>query len=560
MHANHKKYLPFEPIRLPDRRWPSNRITKPPIWCSVDLRDGNQALPEPMNLEEKLMLFDALVGFGFKQIEVGFPSASEVEFQVVRTLIEENRIPDDVTIQVLTPARDHLIERTFEALEGCERAIVHLYNNISPVFRELVFHTDKQGVLDMAVRGATKIRELADARPDGGKDLTIEYSPEMFSGSEMDFALSVCEQVLDALGATTERPVILNLPSTVQMSTPNDYADQIEYFIRQLPNRERAIISCHPHNDRGTGVADAELAMLAGAQRLEGTLFGNGERTGNLDLVIVALNLFTQGIDPGLDFSQLNDLKRVYERSTRMRIHERQPYSGELVFTAFSGSHQDAIKKALDHREQHHPEHWQVPYLPIDPADLGRMYEPIIRINSQSGKGGAAYVLHSQFGYNLPRTMHPEFGTIVQREADRLGQELSAEQLLRLFISSYCDVQVPYHLMRHDIVESGQNGQSIVKFTGLIGYRTREYTLRGEGNGPIDAFFSAMHEAHIDGFEFVSYHEHAIGKGSDAKAVAYIELRYNDKTFFGVGVESNVSIASIKGVLSAVNRALQMEE
>ena len=362
--------------------------------------------------------------------------------------------------------------------------------------------------------------------------------------------------MIEEFGATPHRKLILNLPSTVQIATPNHYADQIERFSRSIPHRDCVILSAHPHNDRGTGVAEAELALMAGAQQLEGTLFGNGERTGNLDLVTVALNLYTQGIDPGLRFDGLNEVKKIYERTTGLRIHERQPYAGELVFTAFSGSHQDAIKKVLDWRAEQKPESWHVPYLPIDPTDLGRMYEPIIRINSQSGKGGAAFILHNQYGYKLPKEMHPEFGSIVKAEADRLGGELSADQLLRLFINEYSDIKSPYRLIRHDIIERGRDGHSSVQFSGRIAYRHREYDLHGAGNGPIDAFFQSMHEAHIDGFSFVSYHEHAIGSGSDAKAVAYIELEHGNKRVFGVGIESNVSIASIKGVLSAINRAL----
>ncbi len=557
---NASKYRPFQPVDLPDRQWPSHRIGHAPIWCSVDLRDGNQALAEPMNQDEKLTLFRELVALGFKQIEVGFPSASEMEFDMVRALIERDLIPDDVTIQVLTPAREHLIRRTFEAIAGCPRAIVHLYSNTSPIFRELVYQTDRQGVIEMAAQGARAILQCAAERPDRGCGLTYEYSPEMFSATEPDFAVEVCQRMLDAFHATPERRLILNLPSTVQLCAPNDYADLVERFIRELPGRERAIVSTHPHNDRGTGVADAELSLLAGAERLEGTLFGNGERTGNLDLVTVALNLYTQGIDPMLDVSRFDHARRVYERVTGMHVHERQPYAGELVFTAFSGSHQDAIKKVMDYRKQHPSPHWDVPYLPIDPEDLGRMYEPIIRINSQSGKGGAAYILQSRHGYHLPRGMHAEFGSLVKHEADKFGAELSSDQLLRLFLSAYADVNTPYALKRHDISERGANGLSSVRFRGVIAYRSREYALEGEGNGPIDAFFSAMRQAHIDGFEFASYHEHAIGEGSDAKAVAYIELKREGKSVFGVGIESNVSIASIKGVISAINRALQAEE
>lgn len=554
-----QKYRPFKPLNLPGRKWPGRTLTRAPRWCSVDLRDGNQALVEPMNLEEKLSLFQALVQMGFKEIEVGFPSASQVEFDMVRALIERDLIPDDVTIQVLVQAREHLILRTFEALQGARRAIVHLYTNISPVFRQVVYCTDLQGVIAITESGARLIRRLAEERA-GDMDIRYEYSPESFSATRTDDALMVCEAALDALGATRERPVILNLPSTVEVSTPNCFADQVEYFIEHLRDPERAIVSIHPHNDRGTGVAATELGMLAGAQRVEGTLFGNGERTGNVDLITVALNLYTQGVDPELDFSRLNQLKRLYERITKMPIYARQPYTGELVFTAFAGSHQDAIKKSFDYLREHDMPVWQVPYLPIDPHDLGRDYEPIIRINSQSGKGGAAYILQSHYGYNLPRGMHPEFGALVQREADRTGAELTPEQLLRLFIREYVEVSSPYQLKRHDIVESGADGSSAVSFSGVIAYRNREYALRGEGNGPIDAFFSAMQEAHIDGFTFVSYHEHAISSGSDAKAVAYIELLYEGRSVYGVGIENNVSIASIKGVLCAINRALSAPE
>ena len=550
------KYQSFPPIALSGRTWPERPITRAPMWCSVDLRDGNQALAEPMDAAEKLEMFAMLVKMGFKEIEVGFPSASRVEFDMVRALIERNLIPDDVTIQVLVQAREHLIRRTFEAIEGAKRAIVHMYTNISPMFRKMVFKTDLEGITAITLRGAELIRQLACERADGGAGIRFEYSPEGFSATDPDESIEVCRRMLDAFGATNEKKLILNLPATVEVAPPNYYADQVEYFTRNLPGRERAVISLHPHNDRGTGVADAELGLMAGGERLEGTLFGNGERTGNLDLITVALNLYTQGIDPGLDFSHLNEIRRDYERLTHMRIHERQPYTGELVFTAFSGSHQDAIKKGMDYRREHHPTAWQMPYLPIDPDDLGRMYEPIIRINSQSGKGGAAYILQNRYGYNLPKGMHPELGAIVQREADRTGAELSSEQILRLFIREFVDVDMPYHLKRHDIVERGSAGHSTVQFTGVIGYRSREYQLFGEGNGPIDAFFSAMQEAHIDGFSFVSYHEHAISAGSNAKAVAYIQLKYEGRSVYGVGIESNVSIASIKGVLSAINRAL----
>ncbi len=560
MNTLYKKYIPFKPVKLAQRKWPGNVTTQAPIWCSVDLRDGNQALVEPMNLEEKLTFFSALVSMGFKEIEIGFPAASQVEFDFTRALIERGLIPPDVTVQVLTQARDHLIRRTYEALEGCDRAIVHLYTNISAFFRQVVYRTDLEGVIHMAEKGARLMVELAKARPDGGAGIRFEFSPEAFSGSDPDNSVALCQRMLDAFEATPEKKLILNLPATVETASPNCFADQVEYFIDHLQGRDRAIISVHTHNDRGTGVADAEMAMLAGAQRVEGTLFGNGERTGNCDLVTVALNLYTQGVDPQLDFTHLSHMRALYERLTKMRVPERQPYVGDLVFTAFSGSHQDAIKKGFDYRREHDMPMWQMPYLIIDPQDLGRSYEPIIRINSQSGKGGAAYMLQSHFGYNLPKAMHADFGAAVQREADRLGKELTADQLLRLFVGEYCQSDSPYRLLSHDITERGAAGHSVVRFTGVIAYRHREYPLCGEGNGPIDAFFSAMQEAHIDGFTFRGYHEHAIGGGSDAKAVAYIELEYKGRNVFGVGIERNVSIASIKGVLSAINRALNLEE
>ena len=557
MQKPQNKYIPFKPVPLTNRQWPANRLTQAPIWCSIDLRDGNQALVEPMSVDAKIAMFKSLVAMGFKEIEIGFPSASQVEFDFTRTLIKENLIPDDVTIQVLTQAREHLIEKTFEAIEGAKNVIVHLYINVTPFFRQIVYQTGREGVTQMAKRAAQLMVKLKAKSIDRGAGIRFEFSPEGFSSSASDFPVAICEAMLQAFQATPDNKLILNLPATVESASPNNYADQIEYFIKNIQNRDCAIISVHPHNDRGTGVASAELALLAGAERVEGTLFGNGERTGNADLVTIALNLYTQGIDPGLDFSDMESLCSLYEHCTHMHVHERQPYAGDLVFTAFSGSHQDAIKKGFDYRREHEMPMWQMPYLPIDPRDLGRSYEPIIRINSQSGKGGAVYLLQARYGYKLPREMHAEFGRIVQNHVDRLGKELSSDQLLRLFLSEYCEIESPYCLMDHNIVERGSRDHSIVQFTGLITYRNREYQLHGSGNGPIDAFFSAMQEAHIDGYTFSGYHEHAIGKGSNAKAVAYIELKHKGKSIFGVGVESNVSIASIMGVISAINRSLR---
>ncbi len=558
MKPSFQKYLPFQPVALRDRTWPDQVIRSAPIWCSVDLRDGNQALSEPMDLEDKLELFDTLVKMGFKEIEVGYPSASQTEYECVRALIERKLIPNDVFIQVLMPAREELIDKTFYAVRGAQNVIMHLYNATSPFFRRVVFHRDEEEVIEMAVRSARYVYERSLEQP-VDMNIRFEYSPEHFSATENDYAVRICSAVMKALHASRAKPVILNLPTTVQLSTPNHYADQIERFCRLLPDRDAAIISTHPHNDRGTGVADAELAIMAGAQRVEGTLFGNGERTGNVDLVTLGLNLFTKGVDPQLDFSQLPRVRRVYEVSTGMRVHPRSPYAGDLVFTAFSGTHQDAIQKAFDELHRCHADYWDMPYLPIDPADVGREYEPIIRINSQSGKGGAAFVLHDHFGFHMPRIMHAEFGAMVKKEADRLGEELTPEQLMRLFAREYRDVTEPYALTRHAIEERGADGHSAVRFSGVIRHHGEAHEISGEGNGPIDAFFSAIHKEHIDGFKFASYHEHAISSGSDAKAVAYIELIYKGRSVFGVGIESNVSIASIKGVLSAVNRALNAE-
>lgn len=554
MKPKFEKYIPFTPVRLPYRQWPDRVIEKAPIWCSVDLRDGNQALVDPMNMEEKLEFFKALCDMGFKEIEVGFPSASETEFAICRELIEGGHIPDDVTIQVLVQAREHLIRRTFEAIRGAKNVIVHFYNSTSTLQRKVVFHKDMAGIIDIAVAGAKLVRELTESF-EGDTHIRYEYSPESFSGTEMDNAVAICAAVMDALGSTKENPVILNLPNTVEMCTPNTHADQIEYFIRHLPNREAAIISIHPHNDRGSGVGAAELALLAGAERVEGTLFGNGERTGNLDLVTMGLNMYTQGVDPELDFSRLPALKEMYERCTKMRVPERQPYVGELVFTAFSGSHQDAINKGMQYMRESGSEYWEVPYLPIDPADVGRQYEPIIRINSQSGKGGAAFVMQSAFGYNLPKAMHPEFGALVKAECDRVGRELSADELFGVFRRHYLEVPQKYALTGHTLFEesSCENG---VHFKGTLRVDGECRELEATGNGPLDAFFNALRKVGVDGYTFQSYHEHAISSGSDSKAIAYIELKTPDgHSIFGVGIESNINRASIQGVLCAMNRA-----
>lgn len=557
MKESFRKYIPFSPISLKDRTWPDRVIDHAPMWCSVDLRDGNQALVDPMNLEEKITFFELLVSMGFKEIEVGFPSASETEYEILRTLITRKLIPDDVTIQVLVQAREHLIQKTFEAIEGAKNVIVHFYNSTSALQRKVVFKKDMAGITEIAVSGAKLIRQLAD-QVGTTSNIRFEYSPESFSGTEVDFAVDICAKVMDAVGASVENKIILNLPSTVQLSSSNHFADQVEYFCRHLPNRDAAIISIHPHNDRGTGVSDAELALMAGADRIEGTIFGNGERTGNVDIVNLGLNMFTQGVDPKLDFSDMNRIKEVYEACTKMKVHERQPYGGELVFTAFSGSHQDAIRKGYEYMAHSGTEYWEVPYLPIDPADIGRQYEPVIRINSQSGKGGAAFIMQQSFGYDLPKSMHPEFGNIVKAEADRTGKELTAEDILELFQNEYLMVKEPYALKKHKIEEGGQNGNSEVCFTGSLSFHGEEITIEGKGNGPIDAFFNALNKLGISGYEFVSYHEHAISSGSNAKAAAYIMLKKTDGSpIFGVGIESNINIASIKAVLCAINRAVR---
>lgn len=554
MNEGYKKYVPFQQIKIENRQWPNNTITKAPVWCSVDLRDGNQALVDPMNLEQKLEFFHALCDMGFKEIEIGFPSASETEYEICRELIEGNHIPDDVTIQVLVQAREHLIRKTFEAVKGAKNVIVHFYNSTSTLQRKVVFKKDMDGVIDIAVEGAKLIKELID-NYDGDTNFRLEYSPESFSGTEVDNSVRICEAVMDVLQPTPENPVILNLPNTVEMCTANTYADQIEYFVTHLKNRESAIISVHPHNDRGTGVACAELALLAGADRIEGTLFGNGERTGNLDIVTVGLNMYTQGVDPELDFSNLPKYREIYERCTKMKINERQPYVGDLVFTAFSGSHQDAINKGVAYMKEHDSQVWEIPYLPIDPADVGRQYEPIIRINSQSGKGGAAFIMQNNFGYELPKAMHAEFGTLVKAECDRIGRELSADELMNVFNKNYIDIEQKLWLVKHT-VKNIDNDIAIFDGTIRIVSTNQNVDIHGEGNGPIDAFFKAIRTIGIEGFEFVSYSEHAISQGSDSKAISYIQLKApNGKNIFGVGISHGIFKASVRGILCAINRS-----
>lgn len=560
MNQGYKKYKPFTPIDLPDRQWPNRVIDHAPIWCSVDLRDGNQALVDPMNLEEKLEYFKTLIAVGFKEIEVGFPSASETEYEILRTLIDGHYIPDDVTIQVLVQARPHLIKKTFEAIDGAKNVIVHFYNSTSTLQRKVVFKTDMDGVIQIAVDGARLIYALTEEEKKRHPEMNIrfEYSPESFTGTEMDNAVEICRRVMEELHITKENPIILNLPSTVEGSSPNGYADQIEYFCRHLPNRDAAIISLHPHNDRGEGVAATELALMAGADRVEGTLFGNGERTGNVDVVTLALNMWTQGVDPQLDFHNINEIKEVYERCTKMQVPPRQPYAGELVFTAFSGSHQDAINKGKIYMEESGTPYWEIPYLPIDPADVGREYEPIIRINSQSGKGGTAFILANNYGIKMPKSMHPEFSAVVQKACDEKGKELKAEEVFDLFQQEYRNVCGPYRLVNYKIseVKNEQDDLTHVHFSGELKYKDNApVQIEGNGNGPVAAFCDAMNQTEVASYQFVDYSEHAISVGSDSKAISYIHLKNpQGKDIFGIGVSHNIGYASMKGIICAINR------
>ena len=542
------KYTAFPPIRLENRQWPSRTITHAPIWMSSDLRDGNQALFEPMNGERKMRMFRTLCGVGFKQIEVGFPSASQTDFDFVRKLIEEKHIPDDVTIEVLAPAREELIRRTIEACKGARRAIVHVYNATSKPFREFVFGLSKAEVVAMAVSSVKLVRQLCDENP--GTEWMLEYSPEHFTGTELDFALEVCDAVTEAWGATPSRKVILNLPTTVEMATPNIYADQIEWMHRHLARRDSVVLSLHPHNDRGTAVAAAELALMAGADRVEGCLFGNGERTGNVDLVTLALNLYTQGVDPQLDFSDINAVARSYEHCTQLPIHPRHPYVGDLVFTAFSGSHQDAIKKGFAVQT---PEGaWNMPYLPIDPADLGRSYDSVIRINSQSGKGGVAYLIEAEYGVAMPRRLQVEFSGEVQKRTDQHGGEMEAADIWALFAKTYLDTATPLRYVEHHLFEDGK-AQGIRMVVTMDDGTTR--TLTGEGNGPIDAAVHALSTVGI-AVEVRSYEERSMGKGGDARACAFMEVTRpgGERDYFGVGMDGNIVTASIKALISGVNR------
>jgi len=552
-----KKYRPITTVRLPDREWPDRAITEAPIWASVDLRDGNQSLPVPMNIEEKLEYFDMLVNIGFKQIEVGFPSASDTEFNFLRRLIDEEHVPEDVTVQVLVQAREHLIRRTFTALHGAKSAIVHLYNSTSPLQRKVTFSdASKEKILDIAVEGTKLVKSLIDTLP--GTDLTLQYSPESFSDTETEYALEVCEAVMDAWGATSENKVIINLPATVEWFTPNLHADQIEWFCRNMKQREAAIISLHTHNDRGTGVAATELSLMAGADRVEGTLFGNGERTGNLDIVTVALNMNSHGIDTGLDFSGLASIREIYERTTRMIVPDRQPYSGELVFTAFSGSHQDAIKKGMDRREADMLDDpdtkWGVPYLTIDPQDLGRSYEAIIRINSQSGKGGVAYILDREHGYDLPKTMHPQVGLKISSIADENGSELSVDEIKAAFFEHFVELKTPLELVDFEIDHQQGDRGDLAVIADVI-YKGEQMKIQGIGNGPINALVNAIDHAGWKNFKLTDYRSHAVRGGSDADSAAYVQLQCADSKalVWGAGVDPSIGFAGMYAFVSAYN-------
>ena len=544
------KYRPFAPVGLKDRTWPDAVLTKAPIWLSTDLRDGNQALIEPMSVERKLEMFQLLVNIGFKEIEVGFPSASQTEFNFVRRLIEENLIPDDVTTQVLTQARESLIRRTIESLQGARKATVHVYNACAPVMRKVVLGMDEDGIVEMAVGQTKLVKQLVAEHPE--TEWGFEYSPEMFSDTELAFSKRVVDAVVEAWGATPQNKCIINLPSTVEHCTPNVFADMIEWMHRNLAKRDSIILSVHPHNDRGTGIAAAELALMAGADRLEGCLFGNGERTGNCDLVNIALNLYTQGVSPGLDFSDIDEVRRVVEHCNQIAVHPRHPYVGDLVYTSFSGSHQDAIKKAFAARKE--GDIWEMPYLPIDPKDLGRSYEAVIRVNSQSGKGGVSYLLENEYGLELPRRLQIEFSRVVQHEMDASGKELQAKDLWALFRKEYRlgEIAAPKQRAMSETDEAGNTRVSLKADVQLGG---RTVSLQGEGTGPVDAFVAGLNATGLAQVRVMDYREHAIGSGANAQAVAYLELRVGDHTLFGVGMDADILTASLKGILSGLARA-----
>lgn len=552
---NVAKYKPFGKIPLENRQWPDKEITHPPIWCSVDLRDGNQALAIPMGIQQKLAYFDLLVKIGFKEIEVGFPSASQTEYDFLRRLIDDNRIPDDVTIQVLCQARQHLVEKTFQCLKGVKKAIFHIYNSTSPAQRKYTFNKTKEEIIDIAVEGVKCVKSCMPMVE--GTDITLEYSPESFSSTEIDFSVEICEAVKKEWQPTPQNKIIFNLPTTVECATPNIHADQIEYFSTHISDRDSVIVSLHNHNDRGEGVASCELALLAGADRVEGTLFGNGERTGNLDITTVALNMFSQGVDPQLDLSNIGEIATLYTKLTGMPIHPRHPYSGELVFTAFSGSHQDAIRKGMAARKNM-PENaiWDVPYLPIDPHDIGREYEEIIRINSQSGKGGSAWILEQDYGIYLPKAMHPAVGAVITSVADSLQREVTPQEIFNIFEKQWLTKNAPLKLI--DIAETHLETRGDVPQVmcrGTVEWHGEKYTIGATGNGPLDAFVAGLKETSVPNFSISAFHEHSIGTGSDTDAMAYIEITFEDgKKFWGCGRSSNIGRAGIKAVISAINQ------
>ncbi len=549
---NYKRYQRVPVMNYPEREWPNKEIQKAPIWCSVDLRDGNQALVEPMVVEEKIEMFNMLVQMGFKEIEIGFPAASQIEFDFLRQLVERRLIPDDVTVQVLTQCRDHLLKRTFESIQGISKAVVHIYNSTSTLQRDVVFHMDREEIKQIAIDGVDMVKKYMK---DYDGKVILEYSPESFTGTEMDYALDICNAVQRAWGPTPDNKMIINLPSTVEMTTPNVFADQIEWMSKHLENRESIVLSVHPHNDRGTGVAAAELAMLAGADRVEGTLFGNGERTGNVDILTIAYNMFSQGIDPELEIGDIKKIAEVYERCTKMHIDPRHPYAGKLVFTAFSGSHQDAINKGMHALMERKSEIWQVPYLPIDPSDIGREYEPVVRINSQSGKGGVAFVMDSFFGFKLPRGMHKEFADVIQKIAEKQG-EVAPDQIMEEFRIEYLDRKEPYHFRKCKITdfESGDQFTTVAVVTYSDHGETKQF--EGVGNGPIDAVKRGLEEELGISIKVLDYSEHALTSGSGAQAASYIHLmdQKTGKVTYGVGISSNITRASLRGIFSAVNR------
>ena len=549
---NYKRYQRVPVMNYPEREWPNKEIQKAPIWCSVDLRDGNQALVEPMVVEEKIEMFNMLVQMGFKEIEIGFPAASQIEFDFLRQLVERRLIPDDVTVQVLTQCRDHLLKRTFESIQGIPKAVVHIYNSTSTLQRDVVFHMDREEIKQIAIDGVDMVKKYMK---DYDGKVILEYSPESFTGTEMDYALDICNAVQRAWGPTPDNQMIINLPSTVEMTTPNVFADQIEWMSKHLENRESIILSVHPHNDRGTGVAAAELAMLAGADRVEGTLFGNGERTGNVDILTIAYNMFSQGINPELEIGDIKKIAEVYECCTKMHIDPRHPYAGKLVFTAFSGSHQDAINKGMHALMERKSEIWQVPYLPIDPSDIGREYEPVVRINSQSGKGGVAFVMDSFFGFKLPRGMHKEFADVIQKIAEKQG-EVAPDQIMEEFRIEYLDRKEPYHFRKCKITdfESGDQFTTVAVVTYSDHGETKQF--EGVGNGPIDAVKRGLEEELGISIKVLDYSEHALTSGSGAQAASYIHLmdQKTGKVTYGVGISSNITRASLRGIFSAVNR------